>query len=149
MVTVKKPVHRNIHGREAVTWATKYPARTKQEFCDECDINNIMRKYEKTGLISHTANGVARYGDFTNADDYLSATNQVLEAQATFDALPARVRDRMENNPANLIAFLGDENNLDEAVQLGLVVLHPTPPPEPAPAPTPPPEPPSGVQGGE
>ncbi len=96
-------------------------SRTKQSMRDECDVNLIMRKWRKTGEMEHLSKGPARYGDFTNADDYLLACNRVLEAQAAFDALSSRVRDRMNNNPAELLAFLEDPKNLDEAIELGLV----------------------------
>ena len=36
-------------------------------------------------------------------------------------ALPAHLRARFENDPAQLIDFLGDENNRSEAEKLGLL----------------------------
>lgn len=135
---------RNKFDRVAVRYSSEKSTRVKQEFLAECDINNIMARYEKSGQISHQANGQPRYGDFDHAEDYLSATNRVLEAQRTFDALPSRIRDRMENNPANLIAFMDDPENLDEAVELGLVIVNePERDPVPEPEPTPPVAPPA------
>lgn len=126
---------RNKFDRERlISPISELPSRTKQEFLEESNINNIMARYQKTGQITHLANGTPKYGDFATAEDYYSASNRVLEAQHTFDALPASVRDRMENNPANLISFMDDPDNLDEAVELGLVILRedpPTPPERP------------------
>ena len=36
-------------------------------------------------------------------------------------ALPAQIRSRFENDPAKLIDFLDNSENLDEAIKLGLV----------------------------
>jgi phage internal scaffolding protein len=44
-----------------------------------------------------------------------------MAAEDEFDALPAQIRARFENEPANLIDFLSNEQNRDEAEKLGLV----------------------------
>ena len=127
--------------------------RTKQSFKDECDVNQIMKRWQKTGEMNHLNNFSPTYGDFTNADDYLSATLKCKQAESDFDALSANIRNRMGNNPANLLAFMADPANLEEAVSLGLVQKPadpPAPPAAPAPAPAnPPAQPASPVSGGE
>ena len=35
--------------------------------------------------------------------------------------LPAKIRQRFNNNPAELIAFLQNSDNIEEAVELGLM----------------------------
>lgn len=97
------------------------PTLTKQAFKDECDINNIMRKYQTTGLVSHFAKGEPKYGDFSNSVDYHEAMNQVLAAQDAFMALPSSIRARFSNDPGYLLDFVSDPNNRDEAVRLGLI----------------------------
>jgi phage internal scaffolding protein len=47
--------------------------------------------------------------------------NRVIAAQDEFEALPAQIRARFDNDPANLIEFLENENNRPEAEELGLV----------------------------
>ena len=100
--------------------ACEEPTLAQQQFKDECDINNILRQFNITGLLPE--NPVSpRYGDFTNAVDYHSALNAVIAAQSEFDALPAQLRARFDNDPENLINFLDNPENLDEAISLGLV----------------------------
>lgn len=108
-----------------------FPPNTmaKQSFKAECDINTIMSKYQKTGLIEHVQKFQGSYGDFTSVADYQLSLNQVLDAQNAFDALPSSIRARFQNNPGAMLAFLEDPSNRDEAVRLGLV--EPTPPPPP------------------
>lgn len=127
--------------------------RTKQAFRDEVNINSIMAKWARTGVIEHLAGKAPTFGDFTNNTSYQDALNQISEADLSFSRLSAAIRDRMHNNPGELIDFLADEANAEEAVKLGLLVATPTPPhhddkgkvipkPEvPAPAAAPAPEP--------
>lgn len=104
------------------------PSRTKQSQADEADINKILERFERTGFLP-VANALggpqARFGDFSDGLDYVEAQNRVAAARQAFEALPARVRERFRNDPAELVEFLGDSNNLDEAVKLGLVEVRP------------------------
>ena len=97
----------------------------QQSFKDECDINRIVSQYTKTGTWSGSLRPPTlqpHFGDFSNVLDYQESLNRIIEAQAAFDALPARVRERFQNDPVKLLAFLDDEGNLDEAIKLGLAV---------------------------
>ena len=93
---------------------------TQQHFKDECDINNILRQFNITGLLPESALS-PRYGDFTGVVDYHTALNQVIAAEDEFMSLPADLRARFENDPAQLIAFLENAENKNEAIALGLV----------------------------
>ena len=77
----------------------------KQAFKEECDINTIMKKYEKTGLIAHVNAHGGDYGDYLSVTDYHTAMTQITEAQEAFMSLPAKLRERFGNNPANFLAF--------------------------------------------
>jgi phage internal scaffolding protein len=100
--------------------ACEEPSLTQQHFKDETDINNILRQFNITGILPESALS-PRYGDFTGIVDYHSALNAVIAAEDGFMALPADLRARFENDPENLINFLNDESNKDEAIKLGLV----------------------------
>ena len=93
---------------------------TQQHFKDECDINNILRQFNITGQLPEQTIS-PRYGDFTGISDYHSALNQVIAAEDEFMRLPADLRARFENDPAQLIQFLDNYENYNEAVKLGLV----------------------------
>jgi phage internal scaffolding protein len=93
---------------------------TQQHYKDECDINNILRQFNVTGLLPENTLS-PRYGDFTGISDYQSALNQVIAAEDEFMRLPAQIRARFDNDPSNLIEFLENSDNKDEAIKLGLV----------------------------
>lgn len=98
------------------------PTRTQQQFKEETDINTIVERFGITGeLPSNLA--VPQSGDFVDAvTDYQSAMNLVILAQRSFQELPAKVRARFGNDPAQLVEFVSDEANRDEARALGLLV---------------------------
>lgn len=105
-------------------------SRTKQSDKDSCDINLIMRRYETTGAIDHINPRAPNWGEFHSVPDFHTAQNTILEAEEAFARLPASVRDRFGNDPAQMLAFLADDANREEAIELGLVRA---PDPEPVP----------------
>lgn len=117
------------------------PGRTRQSFAKDADINNIMRKYNKTGILGDPSapKKPMYFGDFSNVGDFQEHLDMVMDAQDRFDHLSADIRNKFANDPAKLIDFCNDKANYDEAVKLGLL---PKPPvsslersEEPAPAP--------------
>jgi phage internal scaffolding protein len=100
--------------------ACEEPSLAQQHHKDECDINNILRQFNITGLLPESPLS-PRYGDFTGIGDYHTAMNRVIAAQDEFEALPAQIRARFGNDPAQLIEFLENSDNRPEAEELGLV----------------------------
>lgn len=117
-IQIRKPYDASI--RSAISFP--HASRTKQQFVEDSDINTIMRKYEKTGILDpRLQRGPGSYGDFSSATDYHTSLNQVVEAQAAFYDLSSTIRARFHNDPGELLDFLDDPANRDEAVKLGLV----------------------------
>lgn len=96
------------------------PTLAQQQFREEADINIIMERFGRTGELVAPVR-MPQYGDFTGVDDYHSAMNAVIAAQVSFDALPAKLRARFENDPGKFVEFCLDDSNREEAVALGLV----------------------------
>ena len=92
----------------------------QQHYKEECDINTILEKFNITGLLPESPLS-PRYGDFSGISDYHTAMNRVIAAQDEFEALPAQIRARFGNDPAQLIEFLENSENRPEAEELGLV----------------------------
>lgn len=99
--------------------------RTQQSFKEECDINEIVRRFGLTGEVPENLH-MPQSGDFTGVTDFQQAMNIVRQAEEEFLRVPAGIRARFNNDPGAMMAFLEDVNNRDEAVKLGLV----NPPPE-------------------
>lgn len=94
--------------------------RTKQSFKAECDINTIIARFLKTGILDFTSKNQPRYGDTTGME-YTAACQTVAAAKSLFNELPAALRARFENEPAKFLDFVQDKRNADEARALGLL----------------------------
>ena len=108
---------------------------TKQSFREQVNINFIIRKYDKTGVISHLNRRTPTFGDFSNVTSYQEALEQVEAAQSAFMDLPHEVRTWAMNDPGRLIELVNDESNAEQMAELGLGALfeatHGYAPPDP------------------
>lgn len=96
------------------------PSLAKQSFAEEVDINTIVRRFNLTGQLPDNVRAPT-YADFEGIFDFHSAMNAVASAGEAFDAMPAEVRSRFHNNPAEFVDFCSDEKNRVEAEKLGLL----------------------------
>lgn len=85
--------------------------RTKQAFKNECDINAILAKYQKTGTITHLNKHQAFYGTQPQID-LLEAHAAIDRAKKVFADLPSNVRKEFDNNLGKYLAFINDPANL-------------------------------------
>ena len=111
------------------------PSKTKQSFKDECDINKIMAKYQKTGLVSHINSHSAEYGYATSLD-FRQALDTVKKGETLFAELPSSIRRKFDNSPQEFLAFCEDPSNRSEMALLGLLAEETTPSEPSAEAPT-------------
>lgn len=100
---------------------------THQSMAPECDINSIMRKYERTGVLEHRNTFEGQYGDFTNVTDYHESMNQVIAADEMFQTLPAKIRRRFHNDPGAFLEYASDPDNQDDLIKMGLATRAPDP----------------------
>lgn len=114
--------------RRASVFHTGDDTKVQQNLRDQTDINRIMAKYNKTGILDHVSKYAGDYGDFSGVPDYRTALDKVASAQEMFMELPAVVRDRFGNDPAKFIEFATDPKNIDEMRSLGLAPQVPAPP---------------------
>lgn len=108
----------------------------KQSMAEECDINNILAQYNKTGAIEHLREG-GYYADLPEPLDYHGSMNAVILAREAFSTLDSGLRARFGNDPEKLLEFVHDPANRDEMVTLGLAERPLAPPDTPVDAPVP------------
>lgn len=112
------------------------PSMAQQSMRDECDINVMVERFAHIGAMPPPLPSTSPV-DFDEVFDFQTAMNAVIDGQAAFMRLPAKVRDRFQNDPGQFLDFIATPDNYDEAVSLGLVEprkSEPVPvPPTPAP----------------
>jgi phage internal scaffolding protein len=96
------------------------PGLAQQHFKDECDVNNILRKYQKTGLLDHVNRFQGDYADLSAVPDFQDSLNAVIDAQEAFMTLPSSIRKQFDNDPVQFLDFVHDPSNRDEMVKMGL-----------------------------
>lgn len=109
----------------------------KQSMRDECDINMILARYAKTGLLTPVVTRPPMFVDVSEVGDYRQAVQNVESAQNLFMELPATTRARFANDPAQFLDFATDPANETEMIELGLL---PEPEKEPEVPPVVPPD---------
>lgn len=96
-----------------------YPdGRTKQAFKDSCDINQILALANRGNTITHLAKYEAVYGDFSDIDDLLDATNKLERGNQIFRELPGEVKREFNNDAATFFRFVNDPANTGRLLEL-------------------------------
>jgi phage internal scaffolding protein len=98
---------------------------TQQQFKEEADINTIVNRFLKTGVLP-TPTNFPQYVDFEGVFDYQSAMNLVRAADESFMRMDAKLRSRFNNSPQEFLEFFANPENSQEAIRLGLAIPQPS-----------------------
>lgn len=100
---------------------SEQPSATQQHMRDETNINTIVNRYLKTGVLGNpNATRRPMFGDFSSVD-FMHMQNAIADIGQNFASLPARVRSRFQNDPYQLIRFVENPDNKAEAIKLGIL----------------------------
>lgn len=94
---------------------------TQQQFKDEADINTIVDRFMKSGVLPTPA-VMPQFMDIEGNFDYQTAMNYVRQADENFMRMDAKVRARFNNSPQEFLEFFANPENTAEAIRLGLAV---------------------------
>lgn len=118
-MSLKINTHYGKHKR--LQFNTTGPSLTHQSMQAECDINKIMLRWQKTGVIEHQNKFEGRYENFLDTpQDYQESMNAVLAADEMFQTLPSSIRRRFHNDPGTFLDFVGNPENAEEMIKMGL-----------------------------
>lgn len=105
---------------------------TQQDDATEADINVIVGRFIKTGQLPNVTMQPLS-GDFVTAPDFRDIQERLRIANEAFAEVPAEIRKRFGNDPAEFIDFASKKENLPELRKLGLAMPEKAPPKEPDP----------------
>lgn len=103
-----------------VTFQTEGESLTEQQFAEESQILNKIRKYDSQGFFDTINRNPAQYNDFTQVRDLADAIDQIEQARDAFQTIPSDIRKKFNNSPSEFFDFASKESNYDELVKLGL-----------------------------
>lgn len=93
---------------------------TQQQFSEESDIHNIIRRYDTDGVIMAVRKGTAEYSDFSQVTDWYEALQLIDNAKENFLEIPSNIRKQFDNDPAKFYNFAKDPDNFDKLLDMGL-----------------------------
>lgn len=93
---------------------------TQQSHSAAADVRNIIKQYDRTGLIANVNKGVAQYGDYSKINEYQVNLNMVKEAEQSFGELPSEIRQQFNNNAGLFFEFATNPKNSEKMIQMGL-----------------------------
>jgi len=111
----------SFNKRRRVQFATVGESMTKQEYGDETNINTIVERWAKTGLLTSMNTGTPLYADVSEVPDFRGSLDVIRKTQEAFDSLPPKLREKFNNSAEQLIDFISKAENRQEAVKLGLI----------------------------
>ena len=94
---------------------------TQQQFKEESDINTIVDRFMKSGVMPTPVN-MPQYVDYEGVFDFQTAMNTIRQADENFMRMDAKVRARFNNSPQEFLEFFANPQNQDEAIRLGLAI---------------------------
>ncbi|MEL4867859.1 hypothetical protein AAEU41_03270 [Pantoea agglomerans] len=98
------------------------PTRTQQHFKDEADINKIVQRALNTGDATvFTTTQRAQYYDASTFEGYQEALNHIADIEDDFYSLPSKIRQEFGNNPDTYVEFMTNPDNVQKAIELGLL----------------------------
>lgn len=95
---------------------------TIQSAKEEVDINNIVDRFTKTGLIPQI-DLPARFGDWTNLQSWHETQSRIAETNAVFYELDPQIRMEYQNDPGRWERAVMDElqaGRLDKLKEMGI-----------------------------
>lgn len=121
-MTTKKviPFRTHYSPQVRVTFETEGESLTEQQFAEESQIINKIRKYDSQGFFDSINRNPAQYNDFTQVRDLADAIDQIENARDAFQTIPSDIRKKFNNSPSEFFDFASKESNFDELVKLGL-----------------------------
>jgi len=96
-------------------------SRTQQHFKDEVNVNTIMKKARRSGVLPFKGPEDCIFQDLTTVTDYKEAQDRIIAINNKFNELPANIRSKFGNAPEKILEYLQDPKNEEEARQLGLL----------------------------
>ena len=101
------------------------PSLTEQCHKDECDINRIIDRFERTGDISALGLLQTHEGFFADVTEmptsFMDMQDRIARGKSIFDSLPSDLRLKFGNNANVFVDFVTNPENEEECRKLGLL----------------------------
>lgn len=101
--------------------AESHGTNVKQSFRDEVDVNNVVARFQATGVLPEGSPGrEPLYLDVAEFPSYQEAMLRVREVESFFEGLPSDQREAFDNDPTKFADWATDPRNYEAAKELGV-----------------------------
>jgi len=115
-----KEIVRYDSGRIRVRTLNSQPSKTDQSYKEDCDANNIIRKFNRTGMVTHVSKVQGKFADVSDVPDLLQGMERINEAKEAFMEVPAKIRAKFDNDVSKFYEYVSNPENHEEMVKMGL-----------------------------
>lgn len=97
------------------------PSMTQQGLAADTDINTIVKRFRLGEIPMPEPLGPEYYADIANLPDLRAILEYQRDYKNQFMDLPAEIRTRFRNDPAEMWDFVANPHNAAEAIRLGIL----------------------------
>lgn len=108
------------NGTYGIKTVNDEPSKTDQSMKKMCDVNYIMSRYTRGGDITHLAKQAGQYLDTTKIHGMYEGMVSMHAAEAKYAKMPEHIKERF-GSIEEIVNFVNDDQNYEEAKQLGLL----------------------------
>lgn len=94
---------------------------TQQQFAQECDINYIVKRAQRTGTIPVIPMQEMVFGTL-DEETFKQRMDKMSEIKSYFECLPSDIRLHYQNSVNEFIAAMNTDEGLEEGRKLGIIV---------------------------
>lgn len=116
-----KEISYRPNGSKRVRTINSKPSLTDQQYKDDCDVNTIIERGKKTGQVNHIAKIQGQFADVSEISDLHSSMIKMQHATEAFNKLPLKIKRRFDYDMKQLLSFLDNPQNRNEAIELGII----------------------------
>lgn len=107
------------------------PSRTKANLADNLDVNKIIKRFQKTGILQKLVDLEGIYGEIDSME-LRDALEKVNKAENMFMDVPSKIRNMFDNDAGAFIDYATNPANIQQLRDWGLAVPLPDPHQNPA-----------------
>lgn len=93
----------------------------EQHHTDDTLVQNILKKYDQTGIWYHTNQMRATYQDNTIFNEYQDMFDKIKAADEHFANIPAEIRAKFDNDTGKYLEFVNNDDNIEAMYEMGIL----------------------------
>ena len=101
-----KKIEVRDNGTKRVSTINSLPSKTDPSYKEDCDANEIMRRFKRTGMVTHLAKIKGKFADVSDVPDLLEGMERIEEAKDLFLNIPAKIRKKFDNDVSKFYQYL-------------------------------------------